>query len=39
MKLEDFAAPEGFRLLDDRRYGKARLAFLRLEATPGGVAP
>ena len=27
---EDFAAPEGFALLDERRYGAAKLVFLRL---------
>jgi len=26
---EPFAAPEGFAILDERRYGKARLTFLR----------
>jgi 16S rRNA (guanine966-N2)-methyltransferase len=27
---EEFAAPAGFELIDERRYGKARLVFLRL---------
>lgn len=29
MKAEDFAAPEGFGVLDERVYGKARLVFLK----------
>lgn len=31
MKTEDFAAPAGFALLDERIYGKAKLIFLRYE--------
>ncbi len=30
MKKEPFAAPSGFRMLDERTYGKARVVFLRL---------
>lgn len=30
MKKEPFKAPEGFETLDERTYGKARVAFLRL---------
>jgi 16S rRNA (guanine966-N2)-methyltransferase len=29
MKAEDFDAPEGFGVLDERVYGKARLVFLK----------
>jgi hypothetical protein len=29
MAKEPFAPPEGFETLDERKYGKARLVFLR----------
>ncbi len=29
MKTEPFDPPAGFEVIDDRRYGKARLVFLR----------
>lgn len=31
MKTENFAVPDGFALLDERTYGKAKLLFLRLQ--------
>jgi 16S rRNA (guanine966-N2)-methyltransferase len=36
MKTEDFDPPAGFELLDSRTYGKARLVFLRRQATEEG---
>ncbi len=33
MKTEPFAAPPGFEVLDERTYGKAKVVFLRKQAT------
>ena len=40
LKSEDLALPSAFALLDERKYGKAKLCFLRLEAlSPTGERP